>query len=77
MTRRGRSLARRGIAPPHPGEQAPRRDGGQLALAQRLRRLHGQPLDRVEMAVEDPPDRAVGRRDPAHELELQLGGGAL
>ena len=42
----------------------------QVALAHPVRGLHGQPLECVEVTVEDPADRAVGCGDPAHEREL-------
>ncbi len=77
----GRRLADLGWGPfagnraaaPHPGPQAPGPHGGELAVAQLGWGLDGKALDRVEMTVEDPPDRAIGGRDPAHEPELLAG----
>ncbi len=47
--------------------------GGELAVAQLGWRLDGEALNRVDVAVEDPPDRAVGSGDPADEPELLVG----
>ena len=81
LTPCSRAVARCARARPRPARgRRPRRraaavlgDRGQLALAQRLLRVHGEPLDRVEVAVEDPPDGAVGPRDGAHQRPLGRG----
>ena len=60
----------RGSPPQTPAAQPPARTAASSRSRSSGGRLHGQPLDRVEMAVEDPADRAVGARDPAHQPEL-------
>lgn len=73
MDRGRRTLAGDRVAAPHAGPQASRPHGGQLTVAQLRRSLDGQALDRVEVTVKDPPDRAVGGGDPTDEAELLAG----
>src|SRR5207253_5102764 len=44
-----------------------------LGVAQPVRRLDGDPLDRVQMPIEDSSHRAVGAGHPSYKVEL--GGG--
>jgi hypothetical protein len=68
--RRGGTLTRARLTAPDARAQSPGPDGSELALTHRRRGLRREALDGVEVSVEDSTDRAVGARDPAHQLEL-------
>ena len=58
-----RALAGPGSAPQTPSSRSPARDPLQLAIAQLRVGGDFQALDRVQVPVEDPPDRGIGAGD--------------
>ena len=67
---RGRSLPRDRVAAPHARPHPTRRDRGELAVSHLGRGLHREALDRVQVPVEDPPDRSIRARHAPDEIEL-------
>ena len=64
------ALAGRRVGAPHAQPALPGRDLLEVGAAQRLGGQQLDALDGVVVAVHDPPDRAVGLGDGAHELPL-------
>ena len=71
------SLIRTRIASPHTGSEPVVPDRVELALAECRRGLDGQPFDRVEVTIEDPPDRSVRASGGPDEAQLSCGRRAI